>query len=71
MREDILDALLRPDDDHAWKLAAGHAIRNIEGQTQHTNGRVTKLERFMWAVGGGLAVVSAVVVPLFLKMVWQ
>jgi hypothetical protein len=32
---------------------------------------VTKLERFQWAVTGGLAVVSAIVVPLFIRMVME
>lgn len=71
MREDILDELLDPESDHSWKRAAGLAIRNIEDQTMRTNGRVTKLERFMWAVSGGVAVISAVIVPLFLKLVWE
>ncbi len=40
-------------------------------QVQRTNGRVGKLERFQWAVTGGLAVVSAIVVPLFIRMVME
>lgn len=38
-------------------------------QVQRTNGRVTKLERFQWTIVGGLTVVSAIVVPLFLRVV--
>lgn len=64
---DLLVHLLNPDDDHAWKLAVGHTLRGLLGQTTATNGRVRKLERFMWAAGGGLSVVTAIVVPLFLE----
>jgi hypothetical protein len=44
-------------------------LERIDLQVSRTNGRVTRLERFAWAAGGGLAVVSAVVVPLFVRMV--
>lgn len=61
-----LEDLLRPEDDRAWKLAVGATLRRMLTQTTKTNGRVSRLEKFMWAAGGGLAVVAIIVVPLFL-----
>lgn len=66
---DLLQQLLDPEDDRAWKVAVGHTLRGLLHQTTRTNGRVSKLEKFMFAAVGGLMVVSAVVVPLFLKVV--
>lgn len=59
MSDDLLEALLNPNDDHAWKIAVGHAINDIREQVKTTNGRVTRLE--MWRVGlaGGLATLTA------------
>lgn len=65
----LLDALMEPEDDFAWKLAAGAVLTDLRDQTRRTNGRVTKLEKFMWAVGGGFVVIGAVVVPLFIHLV--
>lgn len=33
-----------------------------------TNGRVRTLEKFMWGLGGGIAVVAAYVLPQILKL---
>lgn len=65
----LLSALLEPDDEHAWKLAVGATLGNIHAQTVKTNGRVTALERDRNLLYGGLAVVGAIVVPLFLQLV--
>ena len=40
----------------------------VELQTTTTNGRVTKLEKFQYLVTGGLVVIMALVVPLFLDL---
>ena len=69
--EEILNDLIDPEDDAKWKRAAGMMLLAVDAKVQRTNGRVTKLERFMWAAGGGLAVVTAVVVPLFIKTVLE
>lgn len=45
------------------------ALNRIESQTTRTNGRVTKLETKVWMMTGGLVVVSAIVVPLFLGLI--
>lgn len=62
-----LEDLLRPEDDRAWKLAVGATLRRMLAQTTKTNGRVGRLEKFTWAVTGGLSVLAAVVLPLFLR----
>ncbi len=40
----------------------------IHAQTVKTNGRVSSLENYKWALVGGLTVVSAMVVPLLLNV---
>ncbi|GIW17427.1 MAG: hypothetical protein KatS3mg064_0584 [Tepidiforma sp.] len=66
---DLLDQLLNPESDRAWRVAVGHTLREVREQTMRTNGRVSRLERFIWALGGGLIVCGAIVVPLFLEAV--
>lgn len=46
-----------------------HGMGEVRAQVTKTNGRVTKLERFMWLCIGGLTVITAIVVPLFLDVV--
>lgn len=65
---DLLDALLEPDDEHAWKLAVGATLGGIHAQTVKTNGRVTALERDRNRIFGGLTVIGLIVVPLFLQL---
>lgn len=48
-----------------WVLVSSDVLP----QVKRTNGRVTRLERWMWSTLGGLAVISAIVVPLFLASV--
>ena len=38
-------------------------------QTKRTNGRVSTLEKAFWMIAGGLVIVSAIAVPLFLDLV--
>ena len=38
-------------------------------QVIKTNGRVTTLEKAFWMIAGGLVIVSAIAVPLFLDLV--
>jgi hypothetical protein len=66
---DLLKNLLEPEDDHAWKLAVGATLAAVLEQTKKTNGRVNKLEADRNKIAGGLLVISAIVVPLFLKVV--
>lgn len=47
-----------------WRVVTVELVPQVKA----TNGRVTKLERFQWSILGGLTVVSAIVVPLFLRM---
>lgn len=69
MSEELLEALLDPSDDNAWKVAVGFAVRDIREQTRKTNGRVNAHDKQLAAIGGGLCVIGAVVVPLFIKVV--
>ena len=41
-------------------------LHTILATSKITEGRLNKLERFMWMVGGALLVIGAIVVPLFL-----
>ncbi len=43
-------------------------LAEIKQQTITTNGRVSKLENWKYILIGGLAVVSAVIIPLFLQL---
>jgi hypothetical protein len=65
---EILNALLEPDDDRAWKVAVGATLGGIHAQTVKTNGRVSALERDRNKLAGGLIVIGAIVVPLFLQL---
>lgn len=65
---ELLRSLLEPEDDHSWKLAVGATLGSILNQTTKTNGRVTKNEMDINKIKGGLIVVAAVLVPLFLGL---
>lgn len=68
--DDPFDALLRPEDDRAWKLAVGHTLREVRSQTSRTNGRVTKLEMWRAAMAGALTVVT-VGMPVMLWLIQE
>lgn len=68
--DDPFDALLRPEDDRAWKLAVGHTLREVRSQTSRTNGRVTKLEMWRAAMAGALTVVT-VGMPVLLWLIQE
>jgi len=56
-----------------WGMAidAKAERKAIKDQVTATNGRVTALERFRWLVTGGLVVLGALVVPIFLDIVFR
>lgn len=66
---DINDLDVTKVDEPTWRRMVWGKLNSTETQTIQTNGRVNRLERWMWMSVGGLAVVSAIVVPLFLKAV--
>lgn len=67
--DEQLAALLNPEFDRPWKIAVGTTLSEIRQMTARTNGRVTRLEKFMFMVSGGLVVVVLIAVPLFLDLV--
>lgn len=56
-------------DEHRYRRYLWMAHRDLLREQRKTNGRVTRLERFMLAATGAGAVIMAVVVPLFLANV--
>jgi hypothetical protein len=60
-----------PQSDHEILRQLWYRTKSIEQQTMMTNGRVSRLERFQWAVAGGLVVVGSIVVPLFVRIVME
>ena len=57
---------LRQDEKHQTIISS---LERIETQVKYTNGRVTTLEKFMWAVVGVTSVFTALIIPVFLKMI--
>ncbi len=56
-------------DEANWRRLVWKSMWEIEQQARLTNGRITSLEKFKWMSAGGLLVISAFVVPLFLNAV--
>lgn len=72
MRETLTDdpfADDEPPSDRSILKDLWHTMRRVERQVEKTNGRVASLEKFRYATIGGLSVVTAVVVPLFIGAV--
>ena len=63
----LTSEMLEPTTLRLWQKAAGRRLLHIDARLTQINGRVSKLERFVWMLSGGLVVVSTIVVPLFLK----
>jgi len=55
----------------AWRELVWAKLSKIDTQATLTNGRVTKLETWRLMAIGALSVITAVVVPLFLKVVME
>jgi tetrahydromethanopterin S-methyltransferase subunit G len=67
MTRDLTDATPRTQREvNALVLGKLHSI---ELKVDTTNGRVRALEKFGWAIGGGLVVLSLIVVPIFVALV--
>ena len=50
-----------------WRVVTAELVPQVKA----TNGRVTKLEKFQWTIVGGLTVVTATLVPIFIRMVME
>lgn len=53
----------------SYKEADEKAHGSMLEQLLKTNGRITALEKAFWMIAGGLVIVSAIAVPLFLDLV--
>ena len=58
-----------PRTEAEWRREVWRRLGRIEAQTKATNGRVTRLERLSYSAGGGLLVLSLIVIPIFINLV--
>ena len=58
-----------PHTMREYLTALWQKVNVIDSKVTATNGRVTRLEKFMYAVGGGLTVIGAVLVPLIVYFI--
>lgn len=59
------------DREDKWRLWLGGRILNIEAHAAKTNSRVAKLEMWRAAAMGGLAVITAIVIPMALGLLLE
>lgn len=60
---------VRDLDESTWRILIWQELRAIRSKQDITNGRISRLETFRWMSVGAIAVISAIVVPLFLQVV--
>ena len=54
--------------EHHWRRFIAGQFAEMQRRQDKTNGRLSKLEQWRFMAMGALAVISAIVVPLFLKL---
>lgn len=59
----------RPLDDHEVLRELYKDMKEVRDQVRLTNGRVTRLEQFRWAMTGALLIIGMLIVPIFLDLV--
>lgn len=59
---------LIPISEREVLISLVEKVDRIEKLANITNGRLSKLERFMWALGGGMVVIGLIIIPLFLDL---
>ena len=74
--EDEIQPMMMEDDfrpepktQGEYNKAIWYRLGRVEAKVTTTNGRVRNLEKAIWALGGGLIVLSAIVAPIFVAMV--
>lgn len=65
----MIDASLAPKTQREVNIDVLTRLDRIERKVDATNGRVRDLERWKWGLGGGIAVLTVIVVPIFLRLV--
>ena len=58
-----------PATTREYMQAMWYRLGRVEVKVTMTNGRVRGLEKMLWAVGGGVAVLAVVIAPIFVTLV--
>lgn len=56
-----------PSTQAEYVKSTWYRLGRVEAMVAKTNGRVRQLEKFMWAMGGGLTVTVLIIVPQMLE----
>ncbi len=67
---ELLEHLLNPEDDKAWKVGMGLLLSSLLTQATKQNGRMSILEAWRWKVIGAAAGISAVI-PVLVLLVYR
>lgn len=60
-----------PKTNADYMKAMWYRLGRVEAKVTMTNGRVRGLEKMLWAMGGGIAVLGIVIAPIFVTLVSQ
>lgn len=65
---ELLEHLLNPEDDKAWKVGMGLLLSNLLTQVTNQNSRMGIIEAWRWKLIGAAAAVSTVIPVLGLLL---